>query len=78
VWLKSTIIGLPFAAIVFDIISWYLTKVFAGFAYVVIASGFLMGLSFGAMVLISLLQMWVIAPPAALADRLSKGGPAIP
>jgi len=78
VWLKSTIIGVPFAAIVCDIISWYLTKVVASFAYVVIASGFLMGLSFGAMVVISLLQMWVLAPPAALANRLSGEGPVIP
>ncbi len=77
VWLKSTIIGLPFLAIFCDIISWYLTKMFAGFAYVVIASGGLMGLCFGSMVVISLLQMWVLALPQALEDRLGPGGPRI-
>jgi len=78
VWLKCTIIGLPFAAIFCDIISWYLTKMVAAFAYVVIASGGLMGLSFGTMVVVSLLQMWVLRPPEALADRLSQDGLLIP
>ena len=78
VWLKCTIIGLPFAAIFCDIISWYLTKVIASFAYVVIASGGLMGLSFGTMVVVSLLQMWVLAPPAPLADRLGEGEQTVP
>jgi len=78
VWLKCTIIGVPFAAIFCDIISWYLTKVVASFAYVVIASGGLMGLSFGTMVVVSLLQMWVLAPPAALANRLGEEGQSIP
>ena len=77
VWLKCTIVGLPFATIFCDIISWYLTKMFAGFAYVVFASGALMGLSFGAMVVISLLQMWVLAPPKALDERFGADGQVI-
>jgi hypothetical protein len=78
VWLKCTIVGLPFAAIFCDIISWYLTKIVAGFAYVVIASGVLMGLSFGTMAVVSLLQMWVLKPPKALADRLEGDGLVVP
>ena len=73
VWLKCTLIGLPFAAIACDILSWYLTKKFPGFAYVVISSGGLMGVSFAAMTLISLLQMWVLPLPSALADRTTSG-----
>ncbi|HCP46611.1 MAG TPA: hypothetical protein DIU15_11235 [Deltaproteobacteria bacterium] len=78
VWLKCTIVGLPFATIFCDIVSWYLTKIVASFAYVVIASGALMGISFGTMVVVSLLQMWVLPPPAALADRLGGDGQLIP
>ncbi len=78
VWLKCTIIGIPFVAIFLDIISWYLTKLVSAFAYVVIGSGALMGLSFGAMVVVSLLQMWVLKPPAALAARSDPEGQVIP
>jgi len=78
VWLKCTIIGIPFAAIFLDIISWYLTKIFAGFAYVVLVSGGLMGLSFGTMVVVSLLQMWIMDSPEAIADRSDGEGQAKP
>jgi len=74
VWLKCSLIAVPFAAIACDILSWYLTKKFPGFAYVVIASGGLMGISFATMTVTSLLQMWVWPLPEALADRLNNGG----
>ena len=78
VWLKCVIIGIPFVSILCDILSWYLTKVFAGFAYIVVSCGALMGMSFGAMVVISLLQMWFLAPPKALETRFENDGQVIP
>ena len=45
-WQKVVIISIPFIAIIFDIASWYITKVFQPFAWVVIISGALMGMSF--------------------------------
>lgn len=35
VWLKCAIVGLPFVAIVLDVSSWYFTKLYHPFAYVV-------------------------------------------
>ena len=61
-WLKCLILALPFLSILFDIASWYLTKVFQPFAYVVIISGAVMGLCFASQALISLYQMWLFKP----------------
>lgn len=57
-WLKCMIIALPFLSILFDIASWYLTKLFPPFAYIVLASGAVMGTCFAAQALISFYQMW--------------------
>jgi len=65
-WLKCLILALPFLSIFFDIASWYLTKLFPGFAYVVLVSGGVMGTCFAAQVLISLYQMWLYKPPKDL------------
>lgn len=59
VWLKCVLIATPFAVLITDVASWYLTKVWTGFAWVVIISGVLMGLSFAAMWVISMWQMWL-------------------
>ena len=60
--LKCLIIALPFLSILLDIASWYLTKLFPPFAYVVLGSGAVMGTCFGAQALISLYQMWIYKP----------------
>ncbi|MGD8568136.1 MAG: hypothetical protein PVJ39_08605 [Gammaproteobacteria bacterium] len=65
-WLKCLIIALPFLSILFDIASWYLTKLFTPFAYVVLISGGVMGLCFAAQALISLYQMWFFKPSEEL------------
>ena len=65
-WLKCLILALPFLSILFDIASWYLTKVYQPFAYVVLVSGGVMGMCFGAQVLISLYQIWIYKPPKDL------------
>lgn len=56
--LKRTIVAIPFIAMVIDILSWYVTTIIPGFAYVVVFSGGLLGLSMGTQILISLYQMW--------------------
>ncbi len=63
-WLKITLVAIPFIAIICDIASWYVTKVYQPFAWIVIISGGLMGLSFALQVFISLYQIWFFKPPA--------------
>lgn len=58
VWAKAVVIATPFAAIILDIGSWYLTKIHPGFAWIVIFSGGLMGLSFAVQWIISAYQIW--------------------
>lgn len=57
--LKRTIVAIPFVAMVIDILSWYITTVIPMFAYVVVISGGLLGVSMGLQILISLYQMWL-------------------
>lgn len=61
--LKVVIIATPFVAIALDIFSWYLTKIYEPFAWMVIGSGMLMGASFAAQFLISMYQMWFYKLP---------------
>lgn len=58
VWVKSVVIAAPFLAIVLDIASWYLTKLYPALAWVVIASGGLMGMSFAFQWIVSMYQIW--------------------
>jgi len=62
-WLKCVILALPFLSVLLDIFSWYLTKLFTPFAYVVLISGGVMGLCFAAQALISFYQMWFYTLP---------------
>jgi uncharacterized membrane protein len=63
-WLKVVIVSVPFISIVFDIASWYITKVFQPFAWVVILSGAMMGMSFAVQFITSIYQMWFYQLPA--------------
>jgi hypothetical protein len=67
-WLKCVIIVLPFLTILTDIFSWYLTKWFPEFAWFIIGSGALMGISFTAQWVISMWQMWFYTPPTEVAE----------
>jgi len=59
VWLKRTIVIIPFAAILIDIGSWWFTKFTSPyFAYTVMAGGAVFGLSFVLQTLVSFYQMW--------------------
>lgn len=63
IWLKSLVMLTPFLCIAADVSSWYFTKIYAGFAWVVLISGGLMGLSFAIMWFTSMYQMWFYTPP---------------
>lgn len=68
-WLKCVVLAAPFAVLITDVASWYLTKVWTGFAWVVIASGAIMGLSFAFMWIASMYQMWFYKLPDEIADE---------
>ncbi|MFI4979959.1 MAG: hypothetical protein ACHQIO_06390 [Nevskiales bacterium] len=69
VWFKCTVIALPFLAIVADVSSWYFTKLFHPFAWIVILGGALMGLCFAFMWLVTMYQMWFSRPPRMVIER---------
>ncbi|MFA6053019.1 MAG: hypothetical protein WC762_10560 [Methylobacter sp.] len=55
---KRVAVIIPFAAMLLDVLSWFITKSIPTFAYVVVASGALMGISMGLQILLSIYQMW--------------------
>ena len=73
-WLKALIISIPFLAIAADIASWYLTKIYAGFAWVVFISGGFMGMCFLIEWLVSIYQMWFYKLPPELEDGTTQIG----
>lgn len=58
VLIKRVMVVIPFLAMLLDVLSWFITKSIPSFAYVVVASGALMGFSMGLQILLSLYQMW--------------------
>jgi hypothetical protein len=69
VWLKCLILFTPFLCIAADVSSWYFTKLYAGFAWVVLISGGLMGLCFATMWFVSMYQMWFYKVPSHVSGR---------
>jgi magnesium-transporting ATPase (P-type) len=69
VWFKCTVVALPFVSLALDISSWYFTKIFHPFAWVVMISGGVMALSFAYMWFVSMWQMWFGRLPEAIAQR---------
>lgn len=69
VWLKATIIGLPFLCLALDIISWYLVKLYHPFALVTMAAGAIQGLSFAFMWVVSMYQLWFSGTPEVVERR---------
>lgn len=59
VYVKRVAMVVPFAAMLLDVFSWFITKTIPEFAYVVIFSGALMGISMGMQILLSIYQMWI-------------------
>ncbi|MGZ8227505.1 MAG: hypothetical protein ACXWT3_12850 [Methylococcaceae bacterium] len=58
IYVKRIAVVIPFAAMLLDVLSWFITKSIPSFAYVVVASGALMGLSMWLQILLSIYQMW--------------------
>lgn len=56
---KCIAIGMPYAFLVFDILSWWLTKLHPMFALLVIIAGSGMGIAFAFMWVVSILEMWL-------------------
>ncbi len=69
VWFKCTVIVTPFICLALDVGSWYFTKLYHPFAWVVMLSGAGIGLSFAYMWVTSMYQMWFSRPPSAILDR---------
>ncbi|MCQ8104463.1 hypothetical protein NP590_10145 [Methylomonas sp. SURF-2] len=69
VWLKRLTIGIPFMSMLTDIFAWYLTRETPEFAYLLVLSGGLMGLSLNFQIILSLYQMWL---PEAWAKSLQS------
>lgn len=59
---KCIAIGMPYAFLIADILSWWLTKIHPMFAMLVIFAGMGMGISFVYMWIVSLLEMWLYKP----------------
>ncbi len=68
-WVKCVVIAIPFLTLITDVASWYLTKVWTGFAWVVIGSGALMGTAFTIMWFTSMYQMWLGKVPTGLGEE---------
>ena len=69
VWFKCAVITLPFVAVATDVSSWYFTKLYHPFAWVVMGAGATMGLCFAFMWLVSMYQLWVSPTPARVTQR---------
>lgn len=70
VYVKRVAVVIPFVAMLLDVISWFVTKNIAQFAYVVVLSGALMGISMGLQILLSIQQMWFLGSDIKSGKRL--------
>jgi hypothetical protein len=59
-WVKVALILTPFVFLVLDIASWWLTKLYPGFAWLTIIGGTAYTLASTIMILTSLWQMWIV------------------
>ena len=75
VWFKCLVMAAPFVCIVADVSSWYFTKLFHPFAWVVMGAGAAMGMCFAFMWVVSMYQMWFSKTPPVVEQR---GGGDIP
>lgn len=70
VWFKCAVVVTPFVATLLDVSSWYFTKLYHPFAWVVIFAGGLMAGSFALMWGITMYQLWFSPPPSAVRRRM--------
>ena len=69
VWFKCLVVVMPFICIVADVSSWYFTKLFHPFAWVVMGAGAAMGVCFAFMWVVSMYQMCLGKTPPAVEQR---------
>lgn len=69
VWFKCAVVALPFLAVITDVSSWYFTKLYHPFAWVVMIAGGIMGLCFAFMWIVSMYQLWISPTPSRVAKR---------
>lgn len=70
VWFKCAVVALPFVSVVVDVSSWYFTKLYHPFAWVVMIAGAVMGMSFAFMWAVSMYQMWFSRTPSPVEQRM--------
>ena len=75
VWLKCLVIAAPFACILADVSSWYFTKLYHPFAWVVMLAGAAMGACFAFMWVVSIYQMWFSRTPSMVERRAAGDSP---
>ncbi len=59
-WIKALIISLPFFCLIFDVFSWWLTKINPEFAWITMISGVSYALISAYVWCISMYQMWIL------------------
>lgn len=69
VWFKCAVVALPFVAVALDVSSWYFTKLYHPFAWVVMTAGGVMGLCFAFMWVVSMYQLWFGKTPSPVEQR---------
>jgi hypothetical protein len=69
VWFKCAVVAVPFVAVTVDVSSWYITKLYHPFAWVVMLAGGLMGLCFAFMWVTTMYQLWFSATPPQVVQR---------
>lgn len=68
-WIKYVAMSAPFVALLVDVSSWYLVKLYHPFAWLTMAAGAMLGLSFAFMWVVSMYQMWLGKTPRAVLER---------
>lgn len=76
VWFKCLVVAAPFVCIVADVSSWYFTKLYHPFAWVVMGAGAAMGMCFAFMWVVSMYQMWFSKTPPVIEKRADSDRPA--
>jgi len=61
-WLKMLLIVVPFAAMLTDVLAWFLTKWDPVYAYAVVIGGGALGVSLLTQIAVSLWQIWLLRP----------------
>ncbi len=77
VWFKCTVVALPFISIAIDVGSWYMVKVYHPFAWLTMASGAVMAMSFAFMWVVSMYQMWYGKTPSPVEQRAGGDMPTV-